>query len=179
MKFDYVPPVEKRRNRLTMNYVREYCQKLFDGFVDKAGAPYYKHCEFVGETAYRFALSELGMSKEDANVIRMAGYLHDVVEDTDISVEELAEAFTPQIAGVVKLLTKENGLSHKRYIARLMDDRFATVVKYADSLHNSMIERFPEEERDKHRKKKCLDYLEQSDKLKEKALDDARLYSVV
>ena len=57
-----------------MNYVREYCQKLFDGFVDKAGAPYYKHCEFVGETAYRFALSELGMSKEDANPVLLSEY---------------------------------------------------------------------------------------------------------
>lgn len=164
---------------MSVKNVREYCQKLFDGFEDKAGAPYYGHCEFVGETAYRFALSELGMSKEEAELVRMAGYLHDVVEDTDITVAELAKSFTPQIAGIVKLLTKENGLSHKRYISRLMDDRFATIVKYADSLHNSMIERFPVELRDRSRKKKCLAYLEQSEMLKSKAYDDARQYSVV
>ena len=156
---------------MSVKIVREYCQKLFEGLEDKAGAPYYNHCEFVGETAYRFCVSELRLEKEEAEIVRMAGYLHDVVEDTDISVAQLANEFTPQIAGIVKLLTRENGLSHKRYISRLMDDKYATIVKYADSLHNSMIERFPEEERDDARKKKCLAYLEQSNMLKEKAIE--------
>ena len=155
---------------MSVKVVRDYCQKLFEGMVDKAGAPYYNHCEFVGETAYRFAISELGMDKEEADIVRCAGYLHDVVEDTHISVAQLAKEFTPQIAGIVKLLTRENGLSHKRYIARLADDKYATIIKYVDSFHNSMIERFPEEMRDNERKKKCADYLEQAEMPKEKAI---------
>lgn len=147
---------------------RKYCLRLFGNTVDKAGFPYYGHCEFVGETAYRFALEEAGMTINEAELVRIAGYLHDVIEDTDIDRVRLAEDFTAEIAEVVQLLTKEKGRSHEWYLQRLLQNKYATVIKHIDSLHNSMIERFSPEERTPERIKKCEHYAVQSEMLKKK-----------
>ncbi|MCE9529553.1 MAG: HD domain-containing protein [Planctomycetes bacterium] len=75
---------------------------------------------------------------------QIAGYLHDVVEDTDVSVQKVQEEFGDRIADCVALVTDEKGANRKerkvRTNAKLSavtsDNEMALVVKAADRLAN-------------------------------------------
>ena len=75
---------------------------------------------------------------------QIIGYLHDVVEDTSVTTDEIAKEFTPFISRCVGLLTDAPGASRKdkksKTYARLSlvdgDEQLALVVKTADRLAN-------------------------------------------
>src|SRR5689334_6061458 len=76
--------------------------------------------------------------------VQIAGYLHDVVEDTDVPLEKVREEFGDRIADWVALVTDEKGVNRKERKARTNtklaaisgDDEMALVVKAADRLAN-------------------------------------------
>lgn len=81
-------------------------------------------------------------TSEDA---RMLALLHDVVEDTSVTFQQLAaEGFSDRILATLKLLTHEKGVSYDDYITRIMSDRLAIEVKLADLEDNSDIRRLQE-----------------------------------
>lgn len=78
-----------------------------------------------------------------ANILRDAGYgleyqivalLHDVLEDTDTTEEELL-CFGPAVVEAVKLLTRDTD-NEEEYVARILKNRLAAVVKNADKINN-------------------------------------------
>lgn len=101
---------------------------------DKGGLPYVFH---------PFHLAEQ-MDTEDEIC---AALLHDVVEDTDWTLEGLAaEGFPPAVTRALALLTHEVGMPYLEYVRRLKDDPIAAKVKLADLRHNSAPGRLPEQE---------------------------------
>jgi len=78
--------------------------------------------------------------------------LHDVVEDTNMTIELLSQMFPENIVRVVDLLTKQEGEDHFKYIKRLSVDEVAAEIKIMDIVDNltdslcvqpeSMIERY-------------------------------------
>lgn len=98
--------------------------------VRQDGGRYFEHPKSL-------ALCLIRLGVRDHEVI-CAALLHDVVEDTYIlELEDIEEWFGPGVCLLVKLLTKEKGLSLKRYIERLAaGDPRAWLVKCADRLHN-------------------------------------------
>ena len=97
------------------------------GQVDKAGVPYILH-----PAAVAAAVAEYG---ETAMVVAL---LHDVVEDTDTTIETIRDRFGPEVAGPVDLLTKPEGsdLDYDTYLDRICADPIAATVKLADMRHN-------------------------------------------
>ncbi len=96
------------------------------GQVDKAGHPYILH-----PVAVAAALAG------DGPVTMAVALLHDVVEDTEVTIEEIEERFGPTVAGPVALLTKPDGdVDYGEYLDRIIEDPIATVVKLADMRHN-------------------------------------------
>ncbi|MGR2752802.1 hypothetical protein [Agromyces arachidis] len=93
------------------------------GRLDRSGAPYIDH---PGRIAERFdAVSE--------PVAAAAAWLHDVLEDTDITAEELFEAgVVPEVIEVVRLLTRTPEVAADEYYARLRSHPIARRVKLAD-----------------------------------------------
>jgi (p)ppGpp synthase/HD superfamily hydrolase len=76
---------------------------------------------------------------------KMAALLHDVVEDTDWTFEQLAqEGFPADLIATLKLLTHEEGVSYDDYVTRTMTDPIAMEVKIADLEDNSDIRRMHE-----------------------------------
>lgn len=76
---------------------------------------------------------------------RMAAVLHDVVEDTEVTLEELVEKGLPApVAEAVELLTHKPEDSYEDYVARLGKNRIARKVKLADLMDNSNVHRLPE-----------------------------------
>ncbi len=114
------------------------------GQYRKSGEPYFTHCIAVAHI-----LAEL---KLDAEAIA-AALMHDVLEDTDTSLEELRSEFNVSIAGIVDGVTKlkdlpvkadaldrrgrPGGFEHIRKMALAMgNDVRVVLVKLADRLHN-------------------------------------------
>ncbi|WP_235825146.1 hypothetical protein [Agromyces badenianii] len=98
------------------------------GQVDRVGAEYIDH---PGRVAERFdPLTD--------SVSAAAGWLHDVLEDTSVTVQELLEAgVLPEIVEVVQLLTRTPDVADNEYFARIRRHPVARGVKIADIDDNS------------------------------------------
>lgn len=93
--------------------------------VDKSGLPYVFH---------PFHLAEQ-MTDEETTV---AALLHDVVEDTPYTLEDLrAMGFPERILEALALLTRADGTDYSEYVKAIKKNPIARAVKRADLLHNS------------------------------------------
>ena len=119
--------------------------------VDKAGIPYVLHPLHVAEQ----------MSEENRTTVAL---LHDIVEDTDITLEQLgAMGFPREVLDALNCLTHTDGVEYFDYIKNIGTNEIATDVKLADLAHNSDLTRLNEiNEWDLLRVekyKKCIEYL--------------------
>lgn len=94
------------------------------GQVDKSGAPYIFHPIHLAE------------AMED-EVSCCCALLHDVVEDTDVSMDDLAREFPPEVIEVLKLLTHEKSVPYFDYVRAIKPHPVAKKIKLADIAHNS------------------------------------------
>ena len=108
---------------------------------DKAGAPYLMHLIRVA-----------GRSTDPDEMI--VALLHDIVEDTDVTLEAVAERFSPNIVHAVDLLTRRKDESYKTYCRRIRDDNgLALRVKIRDIRDNMRRDRgYYDNEMEKGRK---------------------------
>ena len=101
---------------------------------DQRASPYINHPIAVAE-----ALWEIGGIRDGATLV--AGILHDIIEDTDTSPEELASEFGEEICGIVKELTDDKYLP-KHVRKRLQLENAGTLstrarpVRMADKISN-------------------------------------------
>jgi (p)ppGpp synthase/HD superfamily hydrolase len=103
--------------------------KAHEGQVDKAGAPYILHPLRV---MFRVAATEE----------RIAAVLHDVIEDTDITLEMLkAEGFPGTVLRAIDSLTRRPGENYEAFVARAAADPIGRAVKLADLEDNSDLSR--------------------------------------
>ena len=100
------------------------------GQKDKAGRDYFTHPAAVA------AMLE---TPEEKTV----GYLHDTVEDTDVTVEEIRAVFGDEIADAVALMTHTDGVPYMDYVKEIGKNPLARKVKLADLTHNMDISRIP------------------------------------
>lgn len=101
---------------------------------DKSGMPYIFH---------PFHLAEQ-MKDEAATIVAL---LHDVVEDSDYTFEDLKrEGFGAQILEALELLTHDPKVPYKDYVAKIKGNELAKAVKLADLAHNSDLSRMAPEE---------------------------------
>ncbi len=94
------------------------------GQKDKFGIPYIFHPVHLAEL----------MDTEDECIVAI---LHDVVEDTDVTFEELEKEFSKEAIDALKLLTHDKKVPYEKYILNLKDNPIAKKVKLADLKHNS------------------------------------------
>lgn len=101
------------------------------GQYDKAGQPYILH-----------ALKVLHYTKSTDEELQCIAVLHDVVEDCDVSWEDLVSAgMSDRVIKGVMALTKQRGQSYAEYQACVFANVDAMTVKLADLRHNSDIRR--------------------------------------
>lgn len=107
-------------------------RRAHEGQVDNAGEPYIEHPRRVAERA-----AVLGGPQWGAEAAA-AAWLHDVVEDTDTSIEDLAaEGIPTDVLDAVALVTKTDGQVAEQYFAGIRTNRLALLVKTADLIDNT------------------------------------------
>lgn len=117
--------------------------------VDKGGMPYIFHPCHVAE-------------QMDTEEEICAALLHDVAEDTDVTLEQLEQmGFPKTILRSLELLTYDGSIPYLDYIRRLKSDPVAVKVKKADLRHNSDLTRLrASTEKDRRRLEKYRRALE-------------------
>ncbi len=137
-------------------------RKAHAGQVDKAGQPYFLHVETVSQRVGEIIQGWLNPPLEFLLKARIVGYLHDIVEDTDITIEALWAYKVPTDCIVaIEKLTKSKDGPYQEYLHRIKRYKLAAVVKVADMTHNSDLSRLAKvTEEDRIRQKKYLDAIE-------------------
>ena len=128
--------------------------------VRKSGEPYIIHPLWVG-----IILAELEMDKETI----VAGMLHDVVEDTEMTLDDITREFGEEVALLVDGVTKLGQLSYsqdklevqaenlrKMFLAMAKDIR-VIIIKLADRLHNMRTLEFMTEAKQKEKARETMD----------------------
>lgn len=101
------------------------------GQVDKAGNAYVEHVRAVAE-----------LLQPHGEHAVMAGLLHDVVEDTDVTLDDLRVAGYPDdVVSAVDSVTKRDGETYMDMVRRAAADPLGRLVKLADNTHNSRPDR--------------------------------------
>ncbi|NVN97530.1 HD domain-containing protein [Candidatus Nomurabacteria bacterium] len=119
----------ENNKRFLIEKAIEIALKAHSGQMDKAGSPYILHPLRV----------MLQMSDDEE---KMAAILHDVVEDSDVSMDDLKAAGFPEtVLQAVDLLTHKDSESYEEYLAKIKPNPMALVVKLADLEDNSRLER--------------------------------------
>ena len=117
-------PLTKKALRLCFDAHRDQ--------VDKTGMPYVFHPFHLAES----------MTDEIATVCAL---LHDVVEDTEITPEDLTNmGFPSEVTEVLALLTHDDGVPYMDYVREIAKHPVAKAVKIADLTHNSDLSRLDE-----------------------------------
>jgi len=105
--------------------------KYHAGQVDKANIPYILHVLTV----------MLSLDSEEEKIVAT---LHDIVEDTEMTLEKLQEeGFSNTIVEAVEAMTREKDEKYEAYIDRLSQNILAIKVKLADIKHNLDVTRVP------------------------------------
>ena len=142
-----------RADLALLNRAYATAEKLHEGVKRKSGEPYITHPLAVATIA-----AEIGM---DTTTV-VAALLHDTVEDTDYSLDELSHDFGSEVARLVDGVTKLDKVvlgsaaeaeTIRKMIVAMAEDPRVLVIKVSDRLHNMRTMRFlpPEKQAKKAR----------------------------
>lgn len=136
MIFELLPSLSKKDKDLIIRAC-EFAQKAHEGQLRKSGEPYYNHVFATGVN--------LATLKMDADTIA-AGIMHDVLEDTSVTEEEMIKEFGEHITKLVNGVTKLGKLRYsgverhveslRKFFVAMADDIRVVVIKLCDRLHN-------------------------------------------
>ncbi len=153
-------------DRMMIEKAYQKAETAHAGQVRKSGEPYFTHCVAVAHI-----LAEM---KLDAEAIS-AALMHDLVEDTNISVEELRNEFGKNVAQIVDGVSKLKNLPIKvdankkgkvadkelEYVRKMLlamnDDVRVVLVKLADRLHNMRTLHYMSPEKQQQKAQETLD----------------------
>ena len=106
------------------NKALRFAYDAHHGQQDYNGIPYIFHPLHLAE-------------QMDDEISCCAALLHDVVEDTPVTLEELSREFPREVTEVVSLLTHRDTDDYFTYLSKIKNHPIATKVKLADIAHNS------------------------------------------
>lgn len=151
----YLQPEEKEK----INKAYEYAKDLHDGQTRQSGEPYIIHPLTVA-----YILSDM---HADCDTV-CAGLLHDTLEDTNTTKEEIAELFGGEVATLVDGVTKlakmnfsskeeQNLANTRKIITGITSDVRIIIIKLADRLHNMRTLQFKSEFKQKENATETMD----------------------
>jgi GTP pyrophosphokinase len=139
----------EKEDRVLVTRAYEFAKRAHEGHMRFSGEPYISHLESVA-----VMLAEMGMGAKTV----AAGLLHDTIEDTKVTADEVREAFGDEVLFLVEGVTKlgsvryhgtdrHNESLRKLFVATSEDIR-VVIIKLVDRLHNMQtLEHVPKEKR--------------------------------
>ncbi len=134
--FALLPDIKESDKELILRACK-FSEKAHTGQLRKSGEPYYTHLFATG--------INLATLKMDAETIA-AGLMHDILEDTPVTAEELRSEFNDKIVTLVEGVTKLGKLKYsgterhveslRKFFVAMADDIRVVVIKLCDRLHN-------------------------------------------
>lgn len=122
MSFSYQTQLEMAINLAVMKHVNQ---------KDKGGNPYIEHPLWV-------------MSNITGYKCKIAAVLHDIVEDTDMTIRDLKiYGFDEEIVDAIRLVTRDKNMPYEEYTDNLFSNPIAVKVKLKDLEHNMDLTRLP------------------------------------
>lgn len=111
---------------------RAWAVKAHAGQKDKAGKDYFKaHVTVVAEGVKGDPIAEA------------VAFLHDTVEDTSVTIEDIRTGFPKEVADTVSTLTHSKGISYAEYLWYIQQNSIAVKVKLSDLRSNMDLTRLP------------------------------------
>ncbi|MDD3129140.1 MAG: bifunctional (p)ppGpp synthetase/guanosine-3',5'-bis(diphosphate) 3'-pyrophosphohydrolase [Candidatus Izemoplasmatales bacterium] len=163
----YKPLLREVRKYITqskhLDFIRsafDYAEQAHHGQLRKSGEPYIVHPRDVAITLAEYEV--------DPNTL-VAGLLHDIIEDTDTTYDEIKEKFGEEVADIVEGLTKLDQLkyqiskaaqqvkNHQKMVLAMARDIRVIFVKLADRLNNMRTLAFLDDERRTRISRETLD----------------------
>ena len=136
----YYGYIFKEADRELIKKAYEFANLKHDGIFRKSGEPYVQH---LIEVAYICA------SLQSGPVTICSAFLHDVVEDTEVTIEDINRLFGQEVGRIVDALTKIQRLKlsrntqeefeaedHRKIFLGMAKDLRVIIIKLADRLHN-------------------------------------------
>jgi len=132
---DYIRYVLSRP--ITHEGVRAHFGSGLDEAIRLAAVQFCGECDLDGNPAVLHAIEvgQMGQTEDE----KIVGYLHDVVEDTDVTLDDLDKmGFETEVIESVRLLTRQDDVDYFDYIKNILDHDIDTAinVKINDLLHN-------------------------------------------
>mgnify|MGYP001864165809 FL=1 len=106
------------------NKAMQVAYSAHQGQTDQSGVPYIFHPYHLAEQ----------MTDEITVCVAL---LHDVVEDTQVTIEELEKDFPSEVTDALRLLTRKEGTDYYDYVRAIRKNPVARKIKLADIVHNS------------------------------------------
>src|SRR5690625_1229116 len=140
--YQAVHATHPRMDLTTVDRAYEVARRAHEGQMRRSGDPYITHPVSVATI-----LAELGMQP----AVLIAALLHDTVEDTDYTLEELTKEFGEEVAKLVDGVTKLDKVSYgdaaeaetvRKMVVAMARDIRVLVIKLADRLHNARTWKF-------------------------------------
>lgn len=115
----------------TLGLAISIAANAFKDKIDKGGKPYILHCLHVMNK----------LKYENDEELMIVGVLHDLIEDTFYTIEDLTElGFSKRVTTLINLLTHKEGVDYMTYIEQIKSNSECAVkVKMQDLRHNSDI----------------------------------------
>ncbi len=135
--FDYCKGCKEKENEEKIRRAYALAYKAHNGIRRRSGEPYIIHPVEVAI----IAAQEIGLGTKSV----ISALLHDVVEDTDYTLEDIEQLFGSKIRNIIDGLTKISGIfdsesmqaeNFKKMLLTLSDDVRVILIKLADRLHN-------------------------------------------
>ena len=155
----FITKYPQYKNKPMIQKAFQIAEQAHEGQLRKSGEPYVTHPVQVA-----YILAELGL--DETSII--AGILHDVIEDTEYTTDQIRELFGPEVTklvdGVTKLSkfdfqTKEEQQAEslrKMFLAMASDIR-VVIIKLADRLHNMRTLKYQPPEKQKEKARETLE----------------------
>jgi GTP diphosphokinase / guanosine-3',5'-bis(diphosphate) 3'-diphosphatase len=159
LKNSYSQYIQNPQDQELIEKAYAFAAKKHAGQIRKSGDPYISHCLGVA-----MILSHLQVGPKTI----CAGLLHDTIEDTGTTKEEIASLFGDEIATLVEALTKVTRLSdyknveftaenHRKIFVAMAQDIRVILVKLSDRLHNMRTLQFQPPEKQQRIARETLD----------------------
>ncbi|MBQ1217460.1 MAG: bifunctional (p)ppGpp synthetase/guanosine-3',5'-bis(diphosphate) 3'-pyrophosphohydrolase [Clostridia bacterium] len=127
-----------RYNTDKLRDAAEFAAEMHHGQLRKSGEPYLIHPLEVGKILMSYGMDEACI---------IASLLHDVVEDTEVTKEDVAQRYSPEIAELVDGVTKLGRINYtskeeqqvenlRKMLLAMAKDIRVIMIKLADRLHN-------------------------------------------